>query len=128
MWSLYLAYHVKANVSQYVILHDTTITRSGSHIAPESPDRVRALEARSIGTRMIRLAGNAMARKTGTRRNPGVLLKGRKCRNRSITPSEMATSIKDAKTSDPADDLTDAGDKAITGEVRQPIEGELSWA
>jgi len=66
-----------------------------------------------MGTRMMRLAGRTRARKTGTRRNPGVLRRGRKCPNRSITPREMENNAKHAKMSDPTDDLTAAADKAI---------------
>ena len=61
------AYQVKQNVSQYVILHDTSTTRAGSHIPREASSSVAALEARSIGTSMMTIDGSHRAKKMGTR-------------------------------------------------------------
>jgi hypothetical protein len=61
-------HQVSANVSQYVILHDTNVTLSGSHTPLDPSVSVPGIDARSIGTSNTILAGSAMARKTGTRR------------------------------------------------------------
>lgn len=60
-------YQVKANVNQYVILHDTRMTLSGSHIPRVASSSVAALEARSIGTRRTTIEGSHKAKNMGTR-------------------------------------------------------------
>jgi hypothetical protein len=57
--------HVKQNVNQYVILHDTRTILSGSHIPFEASSSVRALLARSIGTRRMALAGKMRRKRSG---------------------------------------------------------------
>ncbi len=42
-----VAHHVKAKVSQYVILHETRKTRSGSQMPLVASSRVVALDARN---------------------------------------------------------------------------------
>lgn len=61
-----VAYHVSANVNQYVILHDTRITLSGSQMPLVASSSVEALDARSIGTRRTIIDGNQIAKKSGT--------------------------------------------------------------
>jgi hypothetical protein len=55
----------------------------------DSPWPPLELEARSIGTRRTMLAGRARARKIGTIRYAGVVLKERKWRNNKRTSREM---------------------------------------
>ena len=61
------AYHVSTNVSQYVILQETRMTRSGSHIPRVASSGGVALDAKSIGTRMTTMEGSHSAKKMGTR-------------------------------------------------------------
>jgi hypothetical protein len=61
------AYQVRANVSQYVILHETRSTRSGSQIPRDSKSSVLAPDARSIGTSRTMQAGSHSEKKIGTR-------------------------------------------------------------
>lgn len=61
-------YHVSANVSQYVIRHDTRSTCSGSHMPLEPTSAFLALLARSMGTSKMIEAGRPKAKKMGTSR------------------------------------------------------------
>ena len=83
--------HVSTNVSQYEIRHETSMARSGNHIPLDASSSTRALDAKSIGTRRMMLAGRASAKKMGTIREAGVLRRGRKCRSRSRTRIETRT-------------------------------------
>ena len=66
--SCHATHHVKMKVSQYAILHVTNTALSGSQMPFEASSSTRALEARSIGTSKITLAGKARERKTGSTR------------------------------------------------------------
>lgn len=57
--------------------HDTNRTRSGSHIPLLPVSGSLELDARSIGTRSIMLAGIPKAKKIGTVRYAGVVRNGR---------------------------------------------------
>lgn len=57
--------------------HITSKAGLGSHIPLALPTPLVALDARSIGTRRIMLAGNAIARKIGSVRKAGVVRKGK---------------------------------------------------
>lgn len=59
------AYHVKANVSQYVILQDTKSVRSGNQMPLVASSSVLALDARSMGTSSTMHAGSHSAKKMG---------------------------------------------------------------
>jgi hypothetical protein len=96
--------HVNVKVSQYVILHVTNTALSGSQIPFEASSSTLALEARSIGTSKIMLAGSARERKTGSTRYAGALRSGRKCRRSNRTRSEMHKRAMMAKMSEPAAD------------------------
>lgn len=93
-------HHVKANVNQYIILHATVMTLSGSHnpLAPSVsvPDE----DARSIGTRRMILLGSASARNTGTNRYAGVNRSGRYCLNTRSTKMQMMIRAKMVAISD----------------------------
>src|SRR3954453_3990077 len=93
------------NVSQYPILHVTKTALSGSQIPFDASSSTLALEARSIGTSKIMLAGNARARKTGRTKYAGALRSGRKCRRSSKTRSEIHKKAAIAKMAEPAADV-----------------------
>lgn len=114
--------HVKTNVSQYVIRHETKTALSGSQMPFEASSSDRALDARSIGTKRMALAGSARAKKIGTRRNAGDERRGRKCRSSSNTIRQIVTKAKIANTSEPADDEAMLPD---TGNFNLP---ELWWS
>lgn len=84
-------YHVSANVSQYAILHVTRSALSGSQIPLEASSSTLALDARSMGTSRMTLAGSASARNTGTMRYAGAVRRGKKCLSSSRTSEEMQT-------------------------------------
>jgi hypothetical protein len=67
----------------------------------EASSLTLALEARSIGTSKIMLAGSARERKTGSNKYAGALRSGRKCRIINRTRSEMHKSATKAKMSEP---------------------------
>jgi hypothetical protein len=101
--------HVNVNVSQYVILHVTKTALSGSHTPLEASSSILALEARSIGTSKMMLAGSARERKTGRTRYAGALRRGRKCRIIKRTINEIHRSATMAKMSEPAADAMRGG-------------------
>lgn len=85
--------------------HKTSTARSGSQMPFGSPPG-RELDARSMGTSKMTLAGNAKARKTGRMMYPGVVRKTRNRRSKRRTSVEMT--INDMATNMP--DPTGAGD------------------
>jgi hypothetical protein len=96
--------HVNVNVSQYAILHVTKTARSGSQMPLEASSSTLALEARSMGTSKMMLAGSARERKTGSTKYAGALRRGRKCRMIKRTISEMQRRATTAKMFEPAAD------------------------
>jgi hypothetical protein len=101
--------HVNVKVSQYVILHVTKTALSGSQTPLEASSSTLALEARSIGTSRMMLAGSARERKTGSTRYAGALRRGRKCRIIRRTRIEIHRSAATAKMSEPAADAMRGG-------------------
>lgn len=81
--------------------HETSNSRSGSHIPLVLPSSVPALEARSIGTSNIMLAGRPSAKNIGTSRYAGVVRRGRKYRRTRRTMVAITRREIDAKTSEP---------------------------
>jgi hypothetical protein len=100
--------HVSVKVSQYAILHVTKTALSGSQMPLEASSSTLALEARSIGTSKMMLAGSARERKTGSTKYAGALRRGRKCRMIKRTISEIQRSATTAKMSEPAADAMSA--------------------
>ena len=82
----------------------TNTALSGSQIPFEASSSTLALEARSIGTSKMILAGSARERKTGSTRYAGALRSGRKCRRSNKTRSEMHKRAMMAKMSEPVAD------------------------
>ena len=71
------SYQVKAKVSQYETRQETNNTRSGSQTPLLPTSCSLAVDARSIGTRRIILAGSPIAKKIGTVKYAGVVRSGR---------------------------------------------------
>src|SRR5271154_3184249 len=109
--------HVNTNVSQYVILQDTSRTLSGSHMPFDASSSDLALDARSMGTRRTMLAGRARDRKIGTRRYAGAVRSGRKWRRSRRTTREMTRRAVMANTSEAAEDAI--GQESGSGRLLQ---------
>jgi hypothetical protein len=76
-----------------------------SHIPFDASSSGPELEARSIGTRRIALDGRATERKIGTRRKAGVERRGRKCRRRKRTATQVVAKERTVKMVDPVPDV-----------------------